>query len=713
VFGKRSVALVNERRPGERAVDARHREAVDEARSGKGTTHMVTRSHRWACAFAGLFVTIGCDHAPAAEQVGARGDALATSADTAVLGFEDSAAWSVTQGPGLALRSSPVSTEGAASLAFNPSGFVVLSSRPIAVQSAITGPVSFDLWVPSEQANRYWFGAAQLYLHCPSHQVFNAFVGQVELTPLETGRFHSLRFSIAGAALAALNEGCANLSFSIALNVPFDQVGAYQLDNLQLATSGDLASPGLDCVFSREPSRYFARFSYENASASVLRVPVGAENSFSPGEEDIGQPRVFSAGTSAEPFTVEFDGAPLSWHLGRGTATASFDAEACPPLWVPAWMGRGPLSTTITTNRTTLDSVPNLSGRTLRLMAHLTTGGSQVRVRLSQRFSSAPLDIEAAHVAIRSAGSAIVPETDRALTFTGNSSVTVPAGEDTWSDAVPLDLKAGQDLAISIYVPGAFVPTTQGGRGQVKTAYYKTGNFVAATSLSGAGTTRQIFAAYEVQVLTEGPAAALVALGDSITEGACSGIDKDTNWPDLLAARLPLLSDGTAVAVLNAGIGSGRFASSDGAGLRGLTRLDELLTLPTVRWVTLLMGVNDISYELVDAEFLKAAFTQAIEKTHAAGKQLFGIPILPFGASVKDVGNNVAVAQEVNAWIRARDKRLGASEPSYDAVLDFEPVLLDPNAGWALRSDLTCDNVHPNAAGYRAMADSIPLELFR
>src|SRR4051812_35071314 len=279
-------------------------------------------------------------------------------------------------------------------------------------------------------------------------------------------------------------------------------------------------------------------------------------------------------------------------------------APAVGQTWVSAWGGRGPLSTTITTNHTFSDPAPNLSGRTLRVMAHLTTGGSQVRVRLSQRFGSAPLIVGAAHVGLRASGSGIVTGTDRALTFGGASGVTVPPGADVWSDPVALAVSGGRDLAISVYVPGSFTPTTQGGRGQIKTSYYKAGNQVSSLSFSFPSTTRQVFVVYEVQVLSPGPAASIATLGDSITEGACSSTDANGDWPDLLAARLPALSDGTAVAVFNAGIGSGRFAASDGAGLRGLARLDELLTLPNVRWVTLLMGVNDISYEEVDSAFL-------------------------------------------------------------------------------------------------------------
>lgn len=661
-----------------------------------------------------LALTVACSgRERIAEESSVSRHLLATSANSAILGFEDAEAWFVSQGSMQPPRSSPTASEGASSVALNPAGYAVVKSASFPVLSAVTGQISYDLWLPPAPVNPYWLGATQLYLDCPSRNIFNAYSGQVELTGLSLGQFNTLPFSLSESTRAALEEGCEDLSISIALNVPWDDTGTYLLDKLQIATAGDLVSPVLDCVFTHDSSVYYARFSYLNTSTSTVTVPIGPENLFFSELAPAGQPQVFLSGSSPETFTVAFDGRPITWQLGRTSATAAADSPPCPPTWVPSWTGRGPLSTTITTNRTFLDPVPTLTGRTLRTMAHLTTGGSQVRVRFSQRFSPDPLGIDAAHVAVRSTGSGIVASTDQALTFGGNPTVNVPAGEDVWSDPVDLTVQAGQDLAVSIYVPGPFVPTTQGGRGMIKTSYYKSGNQVSAASLSPATTTRQVFAAYEVQVLSPGPAAAIVALGDSITEGACSSPDANGDWPDLLSARLPFLSDGTAVGVLNAGIGSGRFASSDGAGLRGLTRLDELLTLPAVRWVTVLMGVNDISYELVDASFLEDAYSEAIAKVHAVGKRIIGIPILPFGNSTKDVGSNKEVAQAANAWIRAHDKRLGAIEPSFDAVVDLESVLSDvTDPAWALRPDLTCDKVHPNQAGYRALANAIPLDVF-
>ena len=380
------------------------------------------------------------------------------------------------------------------------------------------------------------------------------------------------------------------------------------------------------------------------------------------------------------------------------------------PTWVDGW-GRTPLSTTVTTSTTTTQAtVPSqIRNQTIRIIAWTTVGGSQVRVRLTNRFSTTPLVVSAAHVARRQSGGTISSRTDRALTFAGSSSVTIAAGGEVWSDPVALTVPAHTDLAISLYLPGAFTPKTFHPTG-LKTSYLSsTGDFTASATMpvpSGFGTrtTTQVLFASEVQVLAAGAAETIVALGDSITDGACATNDTNGSWPDLLSARLPAIADGTAVSVFNAGIGSNRFVSSDGAGLSGLHRLPDLLALPGVKWVILFEGVNDISYEHAAAAQIIAAYQAAIAQAHAVGVRVAGVPILPIRHSSKDVGSNESTREAVNAWIR--------TSGAYDRIIDFEPVMADPADPLSLKSSLTCDHVHPNAAGYKAMANSIDLSIF-
>ena len=394
------------------------------------------------------------------------------------------------------------------------------------------------------------------------------------------------------------------------------------------------------------------------------------------------------------------------------TLGESADAPTQVSVFIAAGGGRGPLSTTITTTATTVDSVPTVDHQTVRVMLRTTVAGSAVMVKLTNLFSGVPLPIGAAHLAIRSAAGAIVPESDRTLSFAGTPTVTVAAGAEIWSDAVELQVARGDTLAISLYVDDQLTPATESGRGNLiwmKHYLSATGDYTSSETMppatSGPSTTHTILFVAEVRVRASAPAATLVTLGDSITESATSTAENG-DWPDLLSDRLPALADGTAVSVFNAGIGSGRFMSCDGAGLRGSLRLRQLLELPQVRWITVLMGVNDISYEQVSASDLIAAYQDAIAAAHAAGVKLIGIPILPFKGSTKDVGTNWATAEAVNAWIRSPDS-------GFDAIIDFEPLLGDPDNPGKMKPSLTSDNVHPNQAGYTAMANAIDLSIFR
>ncbi len=386
-------------------------------------------------------------------------------------------------------------------------------------------------------------------------------------------------------------------------------------------------------------------------------------------------------------------------------------SDAAPvETWTTAWE-RDPLSTTVTTDVTTVQAtVPSqINNQTLRLIAWTTLGGSQVRVKFTNRFSTSPLVISAAHVALRQSAGAIQTASDRALTFGGNASVTIAAGAETWSDAAVLDVPQHADLAISMYLPGTFTPTTFHPTG-LKTSYLsQAGNFVSSGTMpaptgSATKTTTQVLFVTQVQVLAPGIPQTIVVIGDSITDGACASNNVNGSWPDKLSARLPALSDGTLVSVVNAGIGSNRFVSSDGAGLSGLHRLPELLALPGVRWVVLFEGINDISREHVTPAQLIAAYQTAIAQAHAAGVGVIGIPMLPIKHGAKDVGNNEETRAAVNTWIR--------TSGAYDHVIDFDPAIADPAEPLSMLASLTCDHVHPNQAGYTAMANSIDLTMF-
>jgi len=217
--------------------------------------------------------------------------------------------------------------------------------------------------------------------------------------------------------------------------------------------------------------------------------------------------------------------------------------------------------------------------------------------------------------------------------------------------------------------------------------------------------TTMYFFVSDVQVLAPAKSKVIVTLGDSITDGATAAINANAAWPDVLSKRLPALEDGTPVCVINMGIGSNRLVSADAAGPAGLKRLEEdVLSRPNVSHLILLEGINDISYEQAPAEELIAAYEQIIEKAHAKGIKVIGATLLPIQNSRKDTPANEATRQTVNKWIREAGR--------FDAVLDFEKVVQDPQNPLSIRRDLTTDYVHPNTEGYRLMGESVALKLF-
>jgi lysophospholipase L1-like esterase len=377
--------------------------------------------------------------------------------------------------------------------------------------------------------------------------------------------------------------------------------------------------------------------------------------------------------------------------------------------WVDAWA----VSYLSTTVNGTPQRVPTFHDQTLRLNMFLKLGGTELRVKLANRFSKQPLVIGGAHLAVRrpaggaASGPEIVPETDRVLTFDGARTLKLEPGKEMWSDPVNLEVKQHADVTVSLYLPESTTPEAFHPTG-LKTQYVAAGDHCGDATLLSAGAgsrTTMYFFVSDVQVLAPAQSRVIVALGDSITDGAASANDLNAAWPDVLSKRLPALRDGRPVCVINMGIGSNRLLASDAAGPAGLERLEEdVLSRPNVSHLILMEGINDISYEQAPAERLIAAYEQVIEKAHAKGIKVFGATLLPIQNSRKDTPANEATRQAVNRWIREARR--------FDAVLDFEKVVQDPQNPLRIRKELTGDYVHPNTEGYRLMAESVDLNLF-
>ena len=346
------------------------------------------------------------------------------------------------------------------------------------------------------------------------------------------------------------------------------------------------------------------------------------------------------------------------------------------------------------------------------MIEHTSLGGQRVRIELSNTFGTKPLVIGAAHIAIRDKDSAIIPASDRTLLFANRTTSWIPAGATVVSDPVDLDFPAATDLAVSIYIPDEAAADTMHPTGLHTTYISKEGNAAADASISNPITTETYYWLTDIDVLAPSNAAAIVTFGDSITDGFRSKIDTNHSWPAFLAQRLE--TSGDHVAVLNEGI-SGNRLLRDGAGINALARFDrDVLAQPGVKWVTIMLGINDIGLgsqsgtpagEAVGAEDLIAGLKQLVDRAHEHGIQAIGCTLTPYEGATYYSENGEQVRERVNQWIR--------SGGGFDAVLDFDSVVRDPQHPNQIRADFNDgDHLHPNDAGYKAMADAIDLSLF-
>jgi lysophospholipase L1-like esterase len=392
----------------------------------------------------------------------------------------------------------------------------------------------------------------------------------------------------------------------------------------------------------------------------------------------------------------------MGWLITLGLALSG-PAEAQQGRWVIAWgsslQGLSP---------------DTLTNATVQMIARPTIPGDAVRVKLENTFSAEPLRIDAAYVGLRNYKVSLVEGSNRQLTFNGLPSVTIPAGGRVISDPAALAVEAQQDLAVSLYVPGANVPISQ--HTSAFTISYLTsngaGNHAGSADRSAfTVTTTSVYWLSAVEVLSSSTTSAIIAFGDSMTNGTCSTVDAHGRWEDFLAVRL-LPPASTGVAAVNAGISGNTLTRANLTpppnSPTGTERLDrDVLEQAGVSHVILFMGTNDIDRQASAAQVI-AGMQEVIDRVKAIGLKIIGVTIIPRHNQPPTENSTgwddakTAIRNEVNDWIRGK--------ANFDAILDFDEVLRDAANPNLINPIFNCDGVHPNSFGYFVMGQSIDLE---
>lgn len=406
------------------------------------------------------------------------------------------------------------------------------------------------------------------------------------------------------------------------------------------------------------------------------------------------------------------------WLCAAGTLVGAWSQSpqpAAPHIWVASWGA----SQQIPEPQNALPA-DDLTDATVRQIFHLSVGGPAVRVHLSNAFGTEALHVESVHIAlpVSPSSSSIDAASDRPLTFAGSTEAVIPPGAELISDPVDYATAPLTDLAVTFHLQSP--PARQTGHpGSRATSYLVHGNEVNAAALTEPKHVDHWYQVSEIDVQSTDRSAAVVALGDSITDGHGATTNGNDRWTDVLAAKLQSSPATRNIGVSNQGIG-GNHLLTDGLGPNALARFDRDVLAPAgVRWVIVFEGVNDLGGLARDGEVpqslhtalverVLAGYQQIIARAHAHGLHVIGATITPYvGSSYYHPGPlSEADRQTVNRWIRAAG--------NFDAVIDFDSVIRDPQHPDQLLPSYDCgDHLHPSPAGYKAMGDSIPLSLFQ
>jgi lysophospholipase L1-like esterase len=360
-----------------------------------------------------------------------------------------------------------------------------------------------------------------------------------------------------------------------------------------------------------------------------------------------------------------------------------------------------------------------LRNQTIRQIARVSLGGTQVRVELSNTYGKEPTVLGEVQVARPANGASVEPGSSHKVTFGGKDSLIIPPGATVLSDPIEINVPPLGSLAVSLFLP-EITPATTWHNDARQTAYISgEGNFTGADDFKVAQTIQSRIFLSGLMVNADPGARAVVLFGDSITDGDGSTPNANHRWPDFLAERLN--KAGAKVAVLNEGISGARILR-DRMGDNALARFDrDVLSHPHADTVVLMMGINDVGWPgtllapkegpAPSADDVIAGYKQLIARAHANNMRIIGATLTPFEDTFHGgplfgyySEDKEAKRQAINQFIR--------TSGAFDGVIDFDAAARDPGNPKHIKSEFDSgDHLHPQDAGYQAMAESVDLGL--